>query len=243
MLRTDTPSVHIHDVTGLILAGGASSRMRNENHGQNVDKGLLLYHGKPLVQHMLERLRPQVKTIAISANRHLEQYQAFNVPIWPDQKETSWETFPGPLAGMLTGLRRCRTAWLATVPCDAPLVPLNLVKRLHEQAVAKNAKIAFASTHATEKMPQNVDTEQKNVKDHPVFALLHHSLADSLYSYLQKGDRKILLWIKQHAYERVLFDEQAPFTANINTAADLETLSEQPLTIEKYDEHHKRTHS
>ena len=93
-----------------------------------VDKGLQRHHGLPLVAHALQRLRPQVGTLALSANRHLEAYAAHGVPVWPDELPDH----PGPLAGWLTALRRATTPWVASVPCDTPGFPDDLVARLAE---------------------------------------------------------------------------------------------------------------
>src|ERR1700679_2049327 len=109
-----------NDITGLILAGGRGSRMGG------VEKGLQIYSGRPLAQHTLERLRPPVPPVMVNANRNQETYRALNVPVWSDQVPD----FPGPLAGMLAGLAHCDTALMATVPCDTPNFPLDLVARL-----------------------------------------------------------------------------------------------------------------
>ena len=108
------------DITGLILAGGRGSRMGG------VDKGLQIHRGRPLAAHALERLRPQVGRLMVNANRNLETYRAMGVPVWPDEVPD----YPGPLAGMLAGLAHCETALMATVPCDTPNFPLDLVARL-----------------------------------------------------------------------------------------------------------------
>jgi molybdopterin-guanine dinucleotide biosynthesis protein A len=102
--------MHSSDITGLILAGGRGSRMGG------VDKGLQSHRGTTLVQHTLERLRPQVGSVMINANRNLDVYATLGAPVRPD----ALADFPGPLAGMLAGLEHCDTAWLATVPCAAP---------------------------------------------------------------------------------------------------------------------------
>lgn len=197
-------SVHIQSqVTGMVLAGGGSSRM----HSITDDKAWLPWQGKPLIAHVIERLIPQVGTLSINVNADLADYQAFNLPLWPDQLDEDWEKRPGPMAGMLAGLRQCQTPWLAIVPCDAPLLPANLVKQLYECATLTGAKIVIAATR----------DGNKKLKDHPVFCLLHTSMQDSLYAYLKGGDRKIMLWMQQHAFERVVFEDSYPFIMNVNT--------------------------
>ena len=107
----------IDDITGLVLAGGRGSRMGG------VDKGLQLHHGIPLARHALDRLAPQVNRLMLNANRNLGVYESMGVPVWPDEEPD----YPGPLAGMLSGLAHCETAYLVTVPCDTPNFPLDLV--------------------------------------------------------------------------------------------------------------------
>ena len=122
-------------ITGLILAGGRGSRMGG------VDKGLQNHLGLPMAMHALMRLAPQVGEIMINANRNLGAYESMGVPVWPD----SLPDYAGPLAGFLTGLERCETQWLLTVPCDTPLFPLDLAQRLAAAADAHDAEIAMAA--------------------------------------------------------------------------------------------------
>ena len=83
-------------LTGLILAGGRGTRLGG------VDKGLVELHGRPLVEYVLERLRPQTGAILINANRHHERYAAYGVPVIPDLEGG----FAGPLAGIAAGLAK-----------------------------------------------------------------------------------------------------------------------------------------
>ena len=108
-------------ITGLILAGGRASRMAGE------DKGLIELHGRPMIRWVLERFSPQVSQVLISANRNQERYAALGNPVVVD----AVSDFSGPLAGLAAGLTSATTKWLASVPCDSPLVPPDLVKRLY----------------------------------------------------------------------------------------------------------------
>jgi molybdopterin-guanine dinucleotide biosynthesis protein A len=187
-------------VTGLVLAGGRGSRMGG------VDKGLQTLEGKPLVQHALDRLAPQVGALMVNANRHLDVYAGFNVPIWPDADED----FAGPLAGFLAGLAHCQTDWLVTVPCDTPHFPLDLVTRL---ATARgNAPLAAAVT------------EENGLRQRqPVFCLMHRSLHGDLAEYRSSGGRKIGHWLDRLGCTHVYFEEAAAFF-NANTIAELRQL-------------------
>ncbi len=157
-------------ITGLVLAGGQGRRMGG------VDKGLQALRGRPLVEHALERLRPQVGRLAINANRHLDAYRAYGLPVWPDAPAAEQETFPGPLAGLLAGLDRCETPWLVTVPCDTPDFPLDVVERLAAAAARGQADVAMVATR-----------EDGQQRLQPVFCLLRAELRDSLRDYLLEG--------------------------------------------------------
>lgn len=197
----------VSDITGLILAGGLGTRMGG------VDKGLQGLNGHPLVWHALQRLRPQVGPLAINANRHLAEHAALGVPVWPDASADR----PGPLAGVLAGLSHCVTPWLATVPCDSPCFPTDLVARLAQAAAESDAQIAMAATREAD------GTLQRQ----PVHSLLHASLRDSLAAFIAAGQRKVDRWTAQHRTVTVVFEDAQAFF-NANTPADLERLHRRP---------------
>jgi len=193
------------NITGLVLAGGRGSRMGG------VDKGLQSLHGQSLVHHVIARLAPQVGTLAINANRSLAHYAAFGYPVWQDLDEG----FSGPLAGLQTGLRHCTTPLLATAPCDAPLIPDDLVKRLSEAMIASGAQAACAVTWH--------DGQRQR---HPVCALIDTSVAASLDQFLVAGERKMALWLGSLKLAEVDFPDPHAFR-NINTGQDLQQLEQE----------------
>ncbi len=189
-----------HDITGLILAGGRGSRMGG------VDKGLQPYRGGTLAAHALERLRPQVGTLMVNANRNLERYRALGVPVWSDETPD----YAGPLAGMLAGLAHCETALLATVPCDTPNFPLDLVARLMQGLQSADADIAVAYTRSGEELfPQ------------PVFCLMKTSLREALAAFIAAGELRTGSFARGQRNARAVFDQDAEFF-NINTLAELD---------------------
>lgn len=190
------------DITGLVLAGGRGTRMGG------VDKGLQPFRGQPLAHNALQRLQPQVGSVMINANRHLEAYQAMGVPVWPD----ATPDFPGPLGGLLVGLQHCSSPWLASVPCDTPNFPLDLVERLAQAASAAGAPLATVAT-----------LEAGQTRPQPVFSLLHVRLLPSLQAYLDAGERKILPWLRQHGAVELPFEDSRAFF-NANTLHDLQEL-------------------
>jgi molybdopterin-guanine dinucleotide biosynthesis protein A len=193
-----------NEITGLVLAGGRGQRMGG------VDKGLQPWRGRALVDHAIARLAPQVASVMISANRHAEAYAGRGWPILPDAQDD----YPGPLAGMLAGLRAAPTRWLAVVPCDAPLLPADLVARLAASLAGADATIEAAVVQHT--------TADRGICIEPVCCLLACGLADDLTAYLADGGRKVEPWLLRHA-RSVRFDRPEDFGAfaNFNTLEEL----------------------
>ena len=201
--------LHAEAITGVILAGGRGMRMGG------VDKGLQSFNGVPLALHTLMRLAPQVGQIMVNANRNLSVYESFGAPVWPDA--TGLGDYAGPLAGFITGLERCETPYLLTVPCDTPLFPADLVDRLAEAMVREDADFAVAA--ACE--------EDGQLRPQPVFCLMHVDMLESLTAFTQAGGRKIDAWTAQHTTVVVPFDQPADASHaffNANTLAELHQL-------------------
>ncbi|BEV14958.1 molybdenum cofactor guanylyltransferase MobA [Herbaspirillum sp. DW155] len=195
-------------ITGLVLAGGRGTRMGG------VDKGLQVLHGKPLVQHVLERLAPQVGTLAINANRSQLEYARFGYPVWHDLQGD----FPGPLAGLQCGLAHCHTPLLATVPCDSPLIPYDLVAHLYAALSALSASGAQAAIAVTE--------GDHGRQRHPVCSLLRTDTRASLDAFLAAGERKMDRWFASLACVEVAFPDERAF-CNINTGLELQQLESE----------------
>ncbi|HET9764285.1 MAG TPA: molybdenum cofactor guanylyltransferase MobA [Casimicrobiaceae bacterium] len=190
-------SARTRGVTGLVLAGGQGRRMGS------VDKGLVTLHGRPMIRHVIERLAPQVDEILINANRNTAEYEALGYPVIRDHVEG----FAGPLAGLHAGLMHAEHPRLATVPCDSPFLPLDLVARLSKALDTEGADIAVARTHD---------------QPHPVFAVVRRSTLPHLARFLEGGGRKIDAWYASLRNVEVRFDDEAEAFRNINTAAELE---------------------
>jgi len=199
------------DITGLVLAGGRGSRMGG------VDKGLQMLSGRPLVSHVMARLQPQVGQLLINANRSLERYRAFGLPLISDAAVDNVEPFAGPLAGMLAGLLApSRSAWLITVPCDCPRLPQDLVERLLQAAVAQRTVAA---------VPLSCDANG-SLQIEATFCLLRRELAPALQGFLAAGGRKVQDWLATLALAQVPFTQagETQAFANINTLAELRAL-------------------
>lgn len=196
-------------ITAVVLAGGRGSRMGG------VDKGLQLFNGVPLAQHALQRLLPQVCNVIINANRNITEYESFGAPVWPDDEALG--EFAGPLAGMSAALRHCTTPYLLTVPCDAPLFPLDLVARLANAFGTTDIDFAVASA------PQSGQPGEP-CRAQPVFSLMNAAMRESLLAYTQSGGRKVSAWMQQHRVVHVPFDQPgdaANAFFNANTLQEL----------------------
>jgi molybdopterin-guanine dinucleotide biosynthesis protein A len=196
--------MEIDQITGVILAGGRGSRMGG------VDKGLQPFRGAPMALHVMMRLQPQVSALMINANQNLAPYEAFGIPVWPDELQG----FAGPLAGLQTALNHCETEYLVTAPCDSPFLPSDLVARLGKALVTQNADLAVAVTGEG-------DARQA----HPVFCLIKSSLLPHLTLFLQDGGRKIDAWYASLAMAETHFANEDAFQ-NINTLEELRKLEE-----------------
>ncbi len=201
------------DITGLILAGGRGSRMGG------VDKGLQSYNGLPMALHTLTRLQigGSVGQVMINANRNLAAYESFGAAVWPDVLAD----YAGPLAGFLTGLERCETPYLVTVPCDTPRLPIDLVPRLVRAMQDQDAEIAMAAA------PEAGAEGQLQLRPQPVFCLLRVSLLESLVAFTHEGGRKIDAWTARHNTVLTPFDlpgDDPRAFFNANTLAELREL-------------------
>jgi molybdenum cofactor guanylyltransferase len=173
-----------------------------------LDKGLQSHLGVPLALHALRRLAPQVGVAAINANRNFAEYESMGVPLWPDEIPS----YAGPLAGMLAGLARCETPYLAAVPCDTPNFPLDLVGRLANGLVDAGGEMAMAFTR-----------EGGVPRRQPVFSLMHISVRDSAIAYVRSGGANVGAWAGGQRCAQVVFEDAGAFF-NANTPADLAQL-------------------
>ena len=195
--------ISAEQITGLILAGGRAQRMGG------IDKGLIPFHQKPLIETTIQRLKAQVGPILINANRNITKYAVYGYPVIMDETPD----FSGPLAGFLMGLKNCKTPYLLTTPCDSPLFPEDLGAKLASELEQANLDLVYASSKEAD----------SKVWAQPVFCLMRANLQDSLISFLDKGDLKIDRWFKELKSGTVIFDNAQAF-ANANTPEELQSL-------------------
>ena len=186
-------------ISCVILAGGLATRMGG------IDKGLILFQQKSLIAHVINRLTPQVDDIMINANREITQYTSLGYPVIQDEVAG----FIGPLAGFATGLTHAKHDHVLTVPCDSPLLPLDLAERLLEPLLVHAADIAVATSDGNA---------------HPVFCLCKKSVLPSLKHYIAQNGRKVSAWQKSQRYIEVDFSDNASAFMNLNTLQDVNAL-------------------
>jgi molybdopterin-guanine dinucleotide biosynthesis protein A len=183
-------------ITGVVLAGGLGRRMGG------VDKGLQLLRGKPMVAWVIERFAPQVDEVLINANQNIERYAALGHRVIPDEITG----YAGPLAGLHRGLTEAAHDLVATVPCDSPFLPLDLIARLQAALERNHTEIAVAKT---------------GEQPHPVFCLCRREVLPGLTAFLGAGGRKIDAWYAKLKVVEVAFDDNPDAFQNINTGEEL----------------------
>jgi molybdopterin-guanine dinucleotide biosynthesis protein A len=185
-------------IAGVILAGGLGRRMGG------ADKGLRRLHGKPMVQWVVERFSPQVDEMLINANQNVEEYSAFGYPVIPDQIGG----FAGPLAGLHAALSCTDLPFVATVPCDSPFLPVDLVARLRAALTEHRGELDLAVARTLEQAQ-------------PVFCLCRRTVLPHLTAFLSGGGRKFDQWYASLNIVEVAFDDEIEAFNNINTPEEL----------------------
>ena len=193
-------------IVGLLLAGGQSRRMGGG------DKALRLLGGKTLLDHVIDRMRPQVAALVLNANGDAARFARFGLPVVSD----SIADFAGPLAGVLAGLdwtaaNRPECALVVSVATDAPFLPADLVARLAAGMAAAGADLACAASGG---------------QPHPVIGLWPVWLREALrQAVLAEGIRKVDVWTARYNLATVAFPDQLggvdPFF-NANRPEDLD---------------------
>lgn len=184
----------ITDITAVILAGGQGRRMGG------INKGLLPFHGRAMIQHVIDRLAPQVAGIVVSANQDLARYREFGYLVLSDRIGDH----PGPLAGVSTALDEIETPWLACVPCDLPLLATDLIERLAKTDKQHRIRVAHDGH-----------------RQQSACFLLHRDLKSALEAYLQSGQHAVHRFLTQQHAVSVDFSDQPDAFTNINTPEEL----------------------
>jgi molybdopterin-guanine dinucleotide biosynthesis protein A len=182
-------------VTIVILAGGQSKRMKVKN------KANVLFRGKPLIAHVIDRMKFQAKHIVINTHQNQSDFKKFNLPLIDDELAIQ----EGPLLGILTSLQKIKTDWIQFVPCDTPNLPNNLIANLMKEVEAQKTLVA---------LPKTSDGLQS------ACLLCHISTLKNLQDFFNRGGRKIEDWVRQLPFSIVQFHDMSQFI-NINTQEEL----------------------
>jgi len=180
---------------GLILAGGRSTRM-----GGN-DKAFIVLKGKPLLAHLLDRLKPQVDEVVINSNVGAERFHEFGMPVIPD----ILRGYLGPLAGIHAGLTAFPDDYLLTVAIDLPFIPRDLATRLKAQSDGSHC--CYAS----------------DGKNHALAILWPPGMAVAVENFLKEGKHSIRDWLRVHGTP-VVFQPtpDADIQFNVNSPEDMD---------------------
>jgi molybdenum cofactor guanylyltransferase len=196
-MNTGLNQHHKPSVTAIILAGGQATRL------DGADKGLFSFRNKPMIEHVLECITPQVDQVIINANRNIEQYQQLGHTVIADTQFKD----QGPLTGIVNCLPHVDTDLAITIPCDMPLLPSNLV-----------AKLLHA--RETTQIDLQVPFDGKRLQS-GVLLLTKEHLA-SLVIALENQENAIRLWLENQAYHQVDFSWEKDGFANLNSFADVQ---------------------
>lgn len=185
------------NITGIILAGGKSSRM-------GTDKGFLRLNNKPFVQYSIEALQPLVSEILIVSDN--PKYDTFGL-----KRITDITKDAGPVAGIYSGLEASKTEVNLILSCDIPLITSEVLQKLIE-AVDDASDIIQA---------------ESNGKTMPLIALYKRSVKDRFKSFLKQDERRLRIAIKGCIYKNVVLDEAFQnATLNVNTKEEFKHIAD-----------------
>ena len=188
MIKSDTK------ISCIILAGGEGKRVGG------VDKGLLEYKNRPLIEYIINTIRPQVDDIVISANRNHDRYKQYSSKVVSDKSEK----YLGPMAGIDAALPHCKHDWVLIIACDTPLLAADIIDKFLQTKTDSKLYIA----------------ESNNKMQ--LLLLLHRSLHSSIKRALSENQLRLMRWAKSQQPEIVIFHAVAAFK-NFNNSKDFET--------------------
>ena len=182
------------DITGIVLCGGRGRRFGG------APKALAKLHGRPLLDHVLKRLAPQVSRVLLSVGQSADPFSQFGLETIVDV-----EPGTGPLGGVVAALPAVRTRWVLTCPADTPCLPTNLVGLLAADA----ERVGVAVPHD--------GTRRQNL-----FVLMRHDRALALARFFAAGGRAIHRWLDAEGIASTDLSQCAGAFRNVNTRQDLE---------------------
>ena len=211
-------------LVGVVLAGGEGRRM-----GEGVKKPLRLLGGKPMVAHVVERLRPQVMDLVVVANDPSPEFRTLDVPVIPDPPDVEEAARRegrrlGPLAGMeWTRKHHPHAGWILTAPADAPFLPLDLTVRL------------CGLMHVPE--PDVLMVRHGKRREHTIAIWSVKLATDLRRAILEEGMRRVETFAQRYVFEELVWPGNAAPFLNVNTPNEL---SEAMRRLERVRSHSRR---
>jgi molybdenum cofactor guanylyltransferase len=210
--KQDFGPVRAGALVGVVLAGGEGRRM-----GPGIAKPLRRLGGRPMVAHVVERLRPQVMDLVVVANDPAPAYRALKVAVIPDPPDIQRAARRegrrlGPLAGILAGLEwslahHPHAGWILTAPADVPFLPLDLTVRL------------CGLMHVPE--PDVLMVRHGGRREHTLGVWSVKLAADLRRAVLEEGLRRVEEFAKRYRFAELVWPGGAAPFLNVNTPADL----------------------
>jgi len=188
---------HKKDITGIILAGGKSSRM-------GTDKGFLMLNNKPFVQYSIDALKPLVSEIIIVSDD--EAYDVFGIKRVNDTLKNA-----GPVAGICSGLKASSTEYNLILSCDIPLITSKIIQKLIDNIDAISEVIQIES----------------NGKSMPLIAMYKKEVLDIFEAFLKNDERRLRVAIKSCKSKNIVLEKELEFsTMNVNTKTELKAIED-----------------
>lgn len=199
-------------LVGVVLAGGEGRRM-----GEGALKPLRLLGGRPMIAHVVERLRPQVMDLVVVANDKSPAFRALKVPVIPDlpdvQRIAKREGRQlGPLAGILAGMEwslkhHPHAGWILTAPADVPFLPLDLTVRL------------CGHMHVPE--PDVLMVRHGKRREHTLGVWSVKLAVDLRRAVLEEGARRVETFAQRYRFAELVWPGSAAPFLNVNTPEQL----------------------
>lgn len=185
------------NITGIILAGGKSSRM-------GTDKGFLMLNNKPFVQYSIDAVKPLVSEIIIVSDN--SDYDVFRLKRINDITKDA-----GPVSGIYSGLEASKTEYNLILSCDIPFINSEVLQKLID-AVDEPSEIIQA---------------QSEGKTMPLIALYKRTIKDKFKSFLEQDERRLRVAIEACQYKNIVLDEaHQNSTLNVNTKEDFKQIED-----------------
>lgn len=186
-----------NNITGIILAGGKSSRM-------GTDKGFLLLNDKPFVQYSIDALKPLVSNIIIVSDD--SKYDEFGLKRVNDITKNA-----GPVAGICSGLNASSTEYNLILSCDIPLITSNILQKLIDNMDASSEII-------------QIESQGKSM---PLIAIYKKEVINTFETLLKNDERRLRVAIKSCISKNIALEKEDGFTTmNVNTQNELKAIED-----------------